>query len=110
MRITIRCRSNLTCDRGIGSGGNVTIAGFYLDSLLLRAMVVEGSATNDNDVHSITFHHVPVLVYVLVDIVVIRHARSRSQSKLWVKAALSRSRPGFDPDRQTLIQAQIHAR
>ena len=49
---------------GIGSGGNVTIAGFYLDSLLLRT--VEGSATNDNDVHNITFHHVPVLVYDVV--------------------------------------------
>ncbi|HUO10441.1 MAG TPA: hypothetical protein VM008_19205 [Phycisphaerae bacterium] len=43
-----------------GVGGIETLAGFYLDSLLLRTM--EGSAANDNDPHNLRFRGAPVLV------------------------------------------------
>ncbi len=43
-----------------GVGGIETLAGFYLDSLLLRT--IEGSATNDNDPHNLRFLSAPVLV------------------------------------------------
>ncbi|MGN6371128.1 MAG: hypothetical protein ACTHN5_22970 [Phycisphaerae bacterium] len=43
-----------------GVGGIETLAGFYLDSLLLRT--TEGSAANDNDPHNIRFSSAPVLV------------------------------------------------
>jgi hypothetical protein len=43
-----------------GVGGTINVAGFYLDSLLLRTM--EGSAIDDNNPHNIRFLHAPVLV------------------------------------------------
>ncbi len=43
-----------------GVGGVTTLAGFYLDSLLLRT--IEGSATNDSDPHNLRFLNAPVLV------------------------------------------------
>jgi hypothetical protein len=43
-----------------GIGGQVTVAGFWLDSLLVRTM--EGNAANDLDPHHIRYLHAPVLV------------------------------------------------
>ena len=43
-----------------GIGGQTTISGFFLDSMLLRTM--EGNAANDNDPLHLRFVHAPVLV------------------------------------------------
>jgi hypothetical protein len=48
-----------TLDIG-GIGGQTTVAGFYLDDLLVRT--TEATAGNDNDPHNLHFRHAPVLV------------------------------------------------
>jgi len=45
---------------GIG-GGSITLAGFYLDSLLVRT--VEGNPNNDNDPNHLRYSNAPTLVH-----------------------------------------------
>jgi autotransporter-associated beta strand protein len=52
--------NQFTLDLG-GIGGTISAAGFFLDSMLLRAL--EGNPLNDNDPNHIVFRGVPVLVH-----------------------------------------------